>query len=188
MDLAPEHGNNKTFLPPATYTLSKAEKISVCKALSELKIPSGYSSNFRNLVSMEELKLFKLKSHDCHILMQHLLPMALRAVLPKHCTWLGKFAYVARFIFVGCTLLKEKAIEVCSEYLLGVDPIGIPLKIRSHHKDVGNLLSVGKVLKADKKYWQQAHHYVLDNTLEVEPYIKEHKKSLIKEHPKKSKI
>ncbi|KAL6321186.1 hypothetical protein AAG906_015530 [Vitis piasezkii] len=38
----------------------------------------------RNLISLEELKLFGLKSHDYHALMQQLLPMALRLLLPKH--------------------------------------------------------------------------------------------------------
>ncbi|RVX13376.1 hypothetical protein CK203_021010 [Vitis vinifera] len=38
----------------------------------------------RNLVSMEDLKLYGLKSHDYHTLMQQLLPMALRSLLPKH--------------------------------------------------------------------------------------------------------
>ena len=33
---------------------------------------------------MEELKLFGLKSHDCHILMQNLLPVAIYSILPEH--------------------------------------------------------------------------------------------------------
>ena len=32
---------------------------------------------------MKDLKLVGLKSHDCHILMQQLLPVALRGILPK---------------------------------------------------------------------------------------------------------
>ena len=56
----------------------------VCKSLLELKVPDGYSSNFRSLVSMEDLKLYGLKSHDCHVLMQQLIPIAIRGVLPKH--------------------------------------------------------------------------------------------------------
>lgn len=32
---------------------------------------------------MEDLKLYGLKSHDCHILMQQLLHVAIQAVLPK---------------------------------------------------------------------------------------------------------
>jgi len=32
---------------------------------------------------MQDLKLIGLKSHDCHILMQQLLPVAIRRILPK---------------------------------------------------------------------------------------------------------
>ncbi|KAH7834576.1 hypothetical protein Vadar_017503 [Vaccinium darrowii] len=82
-ELAPEVGTKKTYLPPACYTLSREEKKRVCKTLFELKVPEGYSSNFRSIVSMEDLKLYGLKSHDCHVLMQQLLPVAIRSVLPK---------------------------------------------------------------------------------------------------------
>jgi len=33
---------------------------------------------------MEDLKLMGLKSHDCHILMQDLFPVAIRGILPKN--------------------------------------------------------------------------------------------------------
>ncbi|XP_031120919.1 uncharacterized protein LOC116024158 [Ipomoea triloba] len=45
---------------------------------------SGYSSNIKKLVSMKDLKLIGMKSHDCHVLMQHMLPIAIRDILPKH--------------------------------------------------------------------------------------------------------
>ncbi|KAL0556591.1 hypothetical protein IC582_005105 [Cucumis melo] len=48
------------------------------------KVPEGYSSNIRNLVSMTDLKLSSLKSHDCHVLRQQLFPIAIRSVLSKH--------------------------------------------------------------------------------------------------------
>ena len=32
---------------------------------------------------MKDLKLVGLKSHDCHVLIQHLLPIAIRDILPK---------------------------------------------------------------------------------------------------------
>ncbi|XP_073152786.1 uncharacterized protein [Henckelia pumila] len=83
-DLAPRMGEKKTFLPAACYTLSKDEKKSICNSLSGIKVPDGYSSNFKNLVSMKDLKLVGLKSHDYHTLMQQLLPVAIRGVLPKH--------------------------------------------------------------------------------------------------------
>ena len=60
------------------------EKKIVLQTLAYLKVPKDYCSNFKNLVSMEELKLSGLKSHDYHALIQQLLPVAIRSVLPKH--------------------------------------------------------------------------------------------------------
>ncbi|XP_056687930.1 uncharacterized protein [Spinacia oleracea] len=74
----------KKYLPPAAYTLSRKEKKVLCESLAGVKVPEGFSSNFRNLISMENLKLVGLKSHDCHILMQYLLPVAISSILPKN--------------------------------------------------------------------------------------------------------
>ncbi|XP_040867221.1 uncharacterized protein [Glycine max] len=72
----------RTYLPPACYTMSTAEKRSFCQCLRSLKVPQGYSSNVKSLVSVNDLKLVGLKSHDCHVLMQQLLPVAIRGTLP----------------------------------------------------------------------------------------------------------
>ncbi|XP_078150750.1 uncharacterized protein LOC144546092 [Carex rostrata] len=78
-----ENGKTCTYLKPAMHTLSKAEKKSLLECLHGVKVPSGYSSNFKNLVSLEDLKLTGMKSHDCHVLMTQLLPVAIRGILPK---------------------------------------------------------------------------------------------------------
>ncbi|XP_017239302.2 uncharacterized protein LOC108212082 [Daucus carota subsp. sativus] len=83
-DLAPQVGEKKTYLPPAPYTLSKAEKKKVLSSFLYMKVPFGHSSNIKNCVSMSDMKMYGLKSHDCHILLQQLLPVAIRSVLPKH--------------------------------------------------------------------------------------------------------
>ncbi|XP_027915074.1 uncharacterized protein LOC114174430 [Vigna unguiculata] len=82
--LAPQSHGKRTYLPPACHTLSKQEKRSFCEILQGVKVPLGYSSNFKRLVSMKDLKLLGLKSHDCHVLMQQLLPVAIRGILPKN--------------------------------------------------------------------------------------------------------
>ncbi|KAH7867092.1 hypothetical protein Vadar_028768 [Vaccinium darrowii] len=82
-DLHPQERGTKTYLPLASHTLSKAEKEIFCKRLFDLKVPDGYSSNIANCVSMEELKITGLISHDCHALMRQLLPIAVRGLLPK---------------------------------------------------------------------------------------------------------
>ena len=81
--LAPHSVGKRTYLPPACYNLSKKEKKSLCHCLRGIKVPQGFSSNIKTLVSMKELKLVGMKSYDCHVLMQHLLPIAIRGILPK---------------------------------------------------------------------------------------------------------
>jgi hypothetical protein len=74
----------KTFLPPACYTMSRKEKKKFCECLHGIKVPSGYSSNVKRLVSLSDLRLIGMKSHDCHALINVFLPIALRGILPKH--------------------------------------------------------------------------------------------------------
>src|SRR4051812_2786666 len=58
----------RTYLPPAIYTLSRKEKKTLCKFLSEVKVPEGYSSDIRRLVSMCHTPIFDPKIiHHLHI-------------------------------------------------------------------------------------------------------------------------
>lgn len=67
----------------APYVLSNKEKKVFCKRLSELRLPDGYSSNIASHVSLKDCKIYGLKSHDCHVLMQQVLAVALRGLLDK---------------------------------------------------------------------------------------------------------
>jgi hypothetical protein len=81
-ELYVEETETGTNLSVAETTLSKAERKKFCQFLHGLKVPSGYSSNFKRLVSVKDMKMnFNLmKSHDCHVLMTTLLPIALRGI------------------------------------------------------------------------------------------------------------
>ncbi|XP_014629693.2 uncharacterized protein [Glycine max] len=46
-------------------------------------VSRGYYSNIKSLVSIKDLKLVGLKPHDCHVLMQQLLPVAIRGICPE---------------------------------------------------------------------------------------------------------
>ena len=83
-EFAPTFTDNKTYIPATCYTLSREEKYRFCKILSELKVPEGYSSNISSRVYLDDLKLIGLKLHDCHVLMQQLLSIGIRSVLPKN--------------------------------------------------------------------------------------------------------
>ena len=49
-----------------------------------MKVSSGFSSNIKGIINMVEKKFQNLKSHDCHVLMTQLLPVALRGLLPEN--------------------------------------------------------------------------------------------------------
>jgi hypothetical protein len=86
-DLHPQKkANGKCYLPPALYNMSKEEKQQFCKVLRDIKVPDGYSSNISRCVNVGQAKISGLKSHDCHILMQQLMPIALRGLLPDEVT------------------------------------------------------------------------------------------------------
>ena len=64
--------------------MSKKEKESMFECLNSIKVPSGFSSNVKGIINAAEKKFLNLKSHDCHVLMTQLLPIALRGILPSN--------------------------------------------------------------------------------------------------------
>ena len=74
--LAPKVCEKRTYLPPASFMLTKEEKHVMHQCLFDVKVPNGYSYNIRALVDMKGLKSIGLKSHDCHKLIKYLLPIA----------------------------------------------------------------------------------------------------------------
>jgi len=45
---------------------------------------NGYSSNISRCIDLKARKIIGLKSHDCHILMEHLLTIVICNVLPNN--------------------------------------------------------------------------------------------------------
>ncbi|XP_066160061.1 uncharacterized protein [Oryza sativa Japonica Group] len=77
--------NEKTgrvYLPPTCHTLLKDEKIAMLSCLADIKVPSGYCVRISKYVKLEDLKLVGMKSHDCHVLITQILPVAIRGILP----------------------------------------------------------------------------------------------------------
>ncbi|KAL2235281.1 UNVERIFIED_CONTAM: hypothetical protein Sindi_1260300, partial [Sesamum indicum] len=70
-------------MPKAVYSLTKEQKIRICEWISHLKFPDGYTSNLAHCIDMKEMRLQNMKSHDCHVFMQKLIPIAFREILPE---------------------------------------------------------------------------------------------------------
>ncbi|KAI3450391.1 hypothetical protein Pfo_007056 [Paulownia fortunei] len=54
-----------------------------CHFLKSVKFPDGYAANISRNVNVNDGKLYGLKTDDCHVLLQRLLPVAIRKFLPK---------------------------------------------------------------------------------------------------------
>ncbi|KAI5324340.1 hypothetical protein L3X38_033413 [Prunus dulcis] len=185
-DLQPEYGERRTRLPPGPWNLSRAEKREVCNSFYGMKVPEGYSSNIKNLVSLQDSRLLGLKSHDCHTLMQQLLPVAIRSVLEKPARYMKVLkGYVQnRTRPEGCIAeryIAEEAVEFCTQHLSDVSTVGVP---SSQKMGVSKPLSGCTVSVVDQHLLNQAHLYVLENTEEVLPYIEQHMIHIKTAYPK----
>ncbi|OIT20623.1 hypothetical protein A4A49_63398, partial [Nicotiana attenuata] len=67
----------------AVFTIPKEKKVAFLTTLKNISVPDGYSSNISGCIDPDQRRIFGLKSHDCHIIMEQLLPIAIRNVLPK---------------------------------------------------------------------------------------------------------
>ena len=72
--------NGNTYKPKAKFALSTQQKKALCEWLRGLGLPDGYCSNFNNKVDPSMMKLQNMKSHDYHVFMETLLPIALSAL------------------------------------------------------------------------------------------------------------
>lgn len=68
--------------PPALFTLTNVNKVVFLRTLKNVTVPDGYSSNISRCIDLRQRKISGLKSHDSHVLMQQLLPLAMRKTLP----------------------------------------------------------------------------------------------------------
>jgi hypothetical protein len=75
-----ESPDGRAYLPPASYTLTTEEKRAICKCLHGIRVPTGFSTNIKNLISMSELKMSGYNTHDCHTMLLLFLVIAIKAV------------------------------------------------------------------------------------------------------------
>ncbi|KAM3264911.1 hypothetical protein P3L10_001905 [Capsicum annuum] len=75
-------GSNYTMFG-ACYNMSKEEKKMFWTLLKSVKFPDGYASNISGCVARDDGKITRLKSHDYHVLLHRVLPIAIRGFKNK---------------------------------------------------------------------------------------------------------
>ncbi|KAL0283511.1 UNVERIFIED_CONTAM: hypothetical protein Sangu_2885700 [Sesamum angustifolium] len=96
-------------MPKAIYTPGKEQKRRVCEWIRGLNFLDGYASNLACCVDMTKLRMHGMKSHDCHVFMQKLIPIAFRETLPEASdatkkTWLSlpEWHIIKTYILTNC--------------------------------------------------------------------------------------
>ena len=76
-------GNDQTHMPHFCYHINASENDCFLHVLKDVRVPNEYSSNISRCVKLKKRKISGMKSHDNHILMQQLFPIAIRESLPS---------------------------------------------------------------------------------------------------------
>ena len=76
------HGN-RVFKPLGCYSLTLDERRQFCQFIKSVKFPDGFAANISNNVNIKDGKIIGLKTHDCHVLFQRLLPIGIRPYVTK---------------------------------------------------------------------------------------------------------
>ncbi|GJW50413.1 putative reverse transcriptase domain, ribonuclease H-like domain, aspartic peptidase domain protein [Tanacetum coccineum] len=108
--------NEKCLKPQAAYSFTPENQKFFCQFIKGVKLPDGFRSCFKNKVTDNDTNITGLKSHDCHIMMQRLLPYGLQNYLPDK---------IAKPIIELCSLFKQ----ICSTTLMEDDMLKAQIKV-----------------------------------------------------------
>ncbi|CAH9111690.1 unnamed protein product [Cuscuta epithymum] len=92
------------------YQVTVEQKQKILEWLIQLRFPDGYTSNFKRIVDLEKLSIKNMKSHDCHVIMQRLLSVALKENLPAN-VWACIVDVSQLFQLICSPVLNKKALE-----------------------------------------------------------------------------
>nr|GEX94402.1 hypothetical protein [Tanacetum cinerariifolium] len=116
--------NKKCSKPQAAYSFAPENNTKFFQFIKRVKLPNGFGSNFKHKVTDNDTNIMGLKSHDCHIMMQRLLPYGLHQYFPNE---------VEKLIIKLCSFFKK----ICSATLMEDDMLKAQSKIRQRHIDNG---------------------------------------------------
>nr|GFB70226.1 hypothetical protein [Tanacetum cinerariifolium] len=108
--------NGKCSKPQAVFSFTLENRNKFCQFIKGVKLPDGFGSCFKYKVTDNDTNIMGLKSHDCHIMMQRLLPYGLQNYLSDK---------IAKPIIELCSLFKQ----ICSATLMEDDMLKAQIKV-----------------------------------------------------------
>ncbi|GJX68699.1 hypothetical protein Tco_0304426 [Tanacetum coccineum] len=114
-------GNGKFIKPHAAYSFPPEKKQKFCEFIKGVKLSDGFGSNFKPKVTDNDNNIIGMKSHDCHLMMQQLLPAGAQAYLDSS---------IATPIIELCSFFKQicaRSIKE-SDMLIAKDQLNVPTR------------------------------------------------------------
>ena len=81
-----QHCGNKLLKPPACYTLQVDQRRDFVRFLKYVRLPDAYAIDLSKKINLTQGKVSELEAHECHVLLQRLLPLAVHMALRKDIT------------------------------------------------------------------------------------------------------
>ncbi|GJT25374.1 zinc finger, PHD-type containing protein [Tanacetum coccineum] len=162
-----QNKNGKCSKPQAAYSFTPADRKKFCQFIKGVKLPDGFGSNFKHKVTDNDTNITGLKSHDCHIMMQRLLPYGLQQYLPPD---------VAKPLIELCLFFKQ----ICSQTLMVDDMLKAQSKV---FKSLCKLIGLRSVIRIDHQELKKVIWYVLHNSPEIDTYwakFKRHERRILR--------
>nr|GEY14692.1 hypothetical protein [Tanacetum cinerariifolium] len=161
-----QNKNRKCLKPHTKYSFTPDNKKMFCQFIKGVKLPDGFGSNFKHKVTDNDSNITGMKSHDCHIMMQRLLPHRFQQYLH---TVIGKPIIKLCSFFkqiYSRTLMEDHMVKAeCQlvDILCGPIPYWWMYLFER---------SIGKrsVIRLDQQELKKVIWYVLYNSLEIDTY------------------
>ncbi|GJZ78413.1 hypothetical protein Tco_0643250 [Tanacetum coccineum] len=150
-----QNKNEKCSKPQAAYSFTPEDKKKFCQFIKGVKLPDGFGSNLKHKVTDNDTNITGLKSHDCHIMMQHLHPYGLQQYLPPD---------VAKPLIELCLFFKK----IWSQTLMVDDMLKAQSKFM--FKSLCKSIGLRSVIRIDYQELKKVIWYVLHNSPEIDTY------------------
>ncbi|CAL8084900.1 unnamed protein product [Prunus armeniaca] len=202
--------NDKARRDLAFFSMKPNDKKKFLKFVSSVKFPDGYASNIARCVNVDGGKFTGLKSHDCHVFMQRLLPVGIRHLLPEDVV--KPIILLSRFFsqLTAKTLrktdmfqLRHDVVQVLCKFEMIFPPAFFTsmMHVMVHLPEEALLAGPvnyrwmypiesarpfgdpGRGESFSRNDMEVAHWFVLNNCDEIMGYLYEHEEMMKREHP-----
>ncbi len=109
--------SKKQKVSQAPYTVVPESCAEIFEWIKDAQYPYGYAGSLKNKVNVDDKKFYGLKTHDCHVLLQRLLPVVIRPYLP-YCVVEPLISLSRWFQKLCARELKKKDVEDMKEEIV----------------------------------------------------------------------